>query len=229
MVTMDMSLAQLVRAGKISLDDGARTVRERGRPPPPAATELIEPMPETFAYKVRDQAGQARRGLARGRQRAARRQQAALDGLRAHRDRAAGRQDAQQATSRSRASPDRVKLKDVAVFSRQFATMINSGLSLLRVAVHPRRADREQAARRGRRPGAPRRREGLVALGRAREAPEGVQPPLRRDGAAPVRSAVCSTACCMRLADTIEKQVELRRKVKSAMTYPVVVARARAR
>src|ERR1043165_8985169 len=27
---------------------------------------------------------------------------------------------------------DRVKLKDVAVFSRQFATMINSGLSLIR-------------------------------------------------------------------------------------------------
>ena len=46
---------------------------------------------------------------------------------------------------------DRVKLKDVAVFSRQFATMINSGLSLLRGAAHPRRADREQGARRGRR------------------------------------------------------------------------------
>ena len=28
----------------------------------------------------------------------------------------------------------------------------------------------------------------------------------------------------LRLADTIEKQVELRRKVKSAMTYPLVVA-----
>ena len=27
----------------------------------------------------------------------------------------------------------------------------------------------------------------------------------------------------MRLAETIEKQVELRRKIKSAMTYPVVV------
>src|SRR5258708_11085848 len=27
----------------------------------------------------------------------------------------------------------------------------------------------------------------------------------------------------LRLADTIEKQVELRRKVKSAMTYPIVV------
>ena len=34
---------------------------------------------------------------------------------------------------------------------------------------------------------------------------------------------MCSTPCCMRLADTIEKQVELRRKVKSAMTYPIVV------
>src|SRR6185369_9145223 len=31
-------------------------------------------------------------------------------------------------------------------------------------------------------------------------------------------------AVLMRLADTIEKQVELRRKVKSAMTYPAVVA-----
>ena len=34
---------------------------------------------------------------------------------------------------------------------------------------------------------------------------------------------MCSTRSCMRLADTIEKQVELRRKVKSAMTYPIVV------
>ena len=32
----------------------------------------------------------------------------------------------------------------------------------------------------------------------------------------------------LRLADTIEKQVELRRKVKSAMTYPVVVVVPRA-
>ena len=34
---------------------------------------------------------------------------------------------------------------------------------------------------------------------------------------------MCSTRCSLRLADTIEKQVELRRKVKSAMTYPIVV------
>ena len=40
----------------------------------------------------------------------------------------------------------------------------------------------------------------------------------------PARSAVRSTACCSGSPSTIEKQVELRRKVKSAMTYPVVVA-----
>ena len=46
----------------------------------------------------------------------------------------------------------KVKLKDLAVFSRQFATMINSGLPILRALVDPRRADREQAARRDARP-----------------------------------------------------------------------------
>ena len=34
MVTMDMSLAQLVRAGTDHPRDGARTVRQRRRPPP---------------------------------------------------------------------------------------------------------------------------------------------------------------------------------------------------
>ena len=108
-------------------------------------------MPETFTYKVRDQAGKLVEGSLEADERAARRQQAALDGLRAHRDRAAGRQRASASDLKIPGLSDRVKLKDVAVFSRQFATMINSGLSLLRSLVHPRRADREQGARRGRR------------------------------------------------------------------------------
>ena len=93
------------------------------------------------------------------------------------------RQGAQQGASRSRASADRVKLKDVAVFSRQFATMINSGLSLLRSLyilaeqtenkalaeiANQVRIDVEKGASLS---------QALV------EAPEGVQPPLRRDGA----------------------------------------------
>ena len=106
--------------------------------------------------------------------------------------------------------------------------MINSGLSLLRVALHPRRADREQGARRGRQPGAHRRREGRVAVGRAGRSTRRRSTASTSRWCARARSAVCSTRVLLRLADTIEKQVELRRKVKSAMTYPVVVRRARA-
>ena len=47
----------------------------------------------------------------------------------------------------------KVKLKELAIFSRQFATMINSGLSLLRALIDPRGADREQGARQGPRRG----------------------------------------------------------------------------
>ena len=55
MVTMDMSLVQLVRNGRITHGHGARTLRERGRPPP--TDERLIAMPETFAYKVRDKSG----------------------------------------------------------------------------------------------------------------------------------------------------------------------------
>ena len=95
------------------------------------AERLIDRCPRRSSTRS-GQERQARRGLARGRERAARRQQAALDGLRA-RSRSSSR--AAQASSSELKIPgfsDRVKLKDVAVFSRQFATMINSGLSLLR-------------------------------------------------------------------------------------------------
>ena len=89
-------------------------------------------MPETFTVQGPDKSGKLVEGSARGRERAARRQQAALDGLRAHRDRAAGRRRRLSRELKIPGFSDRIKLKDVAVFSRQFATMINSGLSLLR-------------------------------------------------------------------------------------------------
>ena len=43
----------------------------------------------------------------------------------------------------------KVKLKEVAVFSRQFATMINSGLPILRALADPGRAELEHVAVRG--------------------------------------------------------------------------------
>jgi type IV pilus assembly protein PilC len=118
---------------------------------------------------------------------------------------------------------DRIKLKEVAVFSRQFATMINSGLSLLRSlyilaeqteskplaeVVGQVRMDVERGSSLS------------AALAKQPKAFNRLYVSMVRAGE--VGGALDSVL--MRLAETIEKQVELRRKVKSAMTYPVVVA-----
>src|SRR3954447_15257338 len=118
---------------------------------------------------------------------------------------------------------DRIKLKEVAVFSRQFATMINSGLSLLRSlyilaeqteskpladVVNQVRMDVEKGSSLS------------AALAKHPKAFNRLYVSMVRAGE--IGGALDSVL--MRLAETIEKQVELRRKVKSAMTYPVVVA-----
>jgi type IV pilus assembly protein PilC len=117
---------------------------------------------------------------------------------------------------------DRVQLKDVAVFSRQFATMINSGLSLLRALsilaeqtenqalasiVNEVRIDVEKGSSLS------------VALSKHPKAFSRLYVAMVKAGE--VGGSLDSVL--MRLADTIEKQVELRRKVRSAMTYPAVV------
>ena len=115
----------------------------------------------------------------------------------------------------------KVKLKDVAVFSRQFAVMINSGLSLIRaLAILADQTENPELAR-------------IVSEIRL-DVEKGVSlssaiakhpKAFSRLYIAMVRSGEVGgvlDAVLMRLADTIEKQVELRRKVKSAMTYPVV-------
>lgn len=117
---------------------------------------------------------------------------------------------------------DRVNLKDISVFSRQFATMINSGLSLLR-SLNILAAQTENKA--------------LSNI--IREVAKDVEAGLSLSDAmakhpkafndlyiAMVRAGevggVLDTVL-LQLATTIEKQVELRQRVKSAMTYPVAV------
>src|SRR6478736_7476926 len=115
----------------------------------------------------------------------------------------------------------RVKMKDVAVFSRQFATMITSGLSLIRsLAILADQTENPELAR---------------VIGEVRlDVEKGVSlsaaiskhpKVFSRLYIAMVRSGEIGgvlDAVLMRLADTIEKQVELRRKIRSAMTYPIV-------
>jgi type IV pilus assembly protein PilC len=117
---------------------------------------------------------------------------------------------------------DRVSQKDVAVFCRQFATMIDSGLSLVR-ALH---ILGEQT-------------ENKVLAGIVTEVRQDVEKGASLSQAlahhpkafsrlfvAMVRAGETGGVLDMvllQLADIIEKQVELKRKVKSAMTYPVAV------
>jgi type IV pilus assembly protein PilC len=116
----------------------------------------------------------------------------------------------------------KVKLKDVAVFSRQFATMINSGLSLIRtLAILSDQTENEELSRIAAsvRLDVERGASLSAALSRHPKVFNHLYIAMVKSGEA----GGVLDAVLLRLADTIEKQVELRRKVRSAMTYPVVV------
>ena len=117
---------------------------------------------------------------------------------------------------------DRVKIKDIAVFSRQFATMINSGLSLIRAlhileeqtenkklaeTIADVRMDVEKGASLSQ------------AISRHPKAFNRLYVSMVRAG----ETGGVLDSVLLQLADIIEKQVELKRKIKSAMTYPVAV------
>ena len=116
----------------------------------------------------------------------------------------------------------RPKIKDIAVFSRQFAVMIDSGLSLLRAlyvledqtenkalarVIGEVRQDVEKGASLSQ------------ALGRHPKVFSRLYISMVRAG----ETGGQLDRVLVQLADTIEKQVELRQKIKSAMTYPVAV------
>jgi type IV pilus assembly protein PilC len=119
--------------------------------------------------------------------------------------------------------PKRVKLKEVAVFSRQFATMISSGLSLLRTlnilaeqSENPKLAETVGAVRDD------------VERGSSLSASMSKHPKVFNElFVAMVKAGETGgqlDTVLMRVADSFEADYKLRQKVKSAMTYPVVVA-----
>lgn len=119
--------------------------------------------------------------------------------------------------------PGRVKLRDLAVFSRQFATMINSGLSLLRTlnilaeqSENPILAKTIGAVRDD------------VERGSSLSVSMSKHPKVFSDlFTAMVRAGETGgqlDTVLNRVADNLEADYKLRQKVKSAMTYPIVVA-----
>ena len=117
---------------------------------------------------------------------------------------------------------DRIKSKDVAVFSRQFATMINAGLSLLRSlsVLEEQTSSKPLAKIIGEVRRDVERGVGLsVALDKHPKAFGELYTAMVRAGEA---GGVLDDTL-LRLADALESAVALRSKIKSAMAYPVVV------
>jgi type IV pilus assembly protein PilC len=117
---------------------------------------------------------------------------------------------------------DKVGLKDLAVMSRQFATMIDSGLSLLRALNIL--AEQTESAALAKTLGEVRSDvEGGQALSVAMAKHAKVFPPLMVNMCRAGEVGGFLDKVLLQIAENMEAEVKLRSKIKSAMTYPVVV------
>src|SRR5918999_4982438 len=177
-------------------------------------------MPTSYAYKVRDREGKMAAGSMEAESEEAvvsRLRQLGYAPISIEAENGAGLK-----TEVKLPGAGRVKLKDLAVFSRQFATMINSGLSLLRSLT----ILGEQTSN---------RRLGEVILQVRAEIEQGTSlsaalakhpKVFNRLYVSMVRAGEIGgflDQVLVKVAETFEKEVELRGKIRSAMTYPVVV------
>jgi type IV pilus assembly protein PilC len=116
----------------------------------------------------------------------------------------------------------KVKLKDLAIFSRQFATMINSGLSMLRALnILAEQTENPELARVI---GEVRTdiETGGSLSGAMAKFPD-VFPPLMMNMCRAGEVGGFLDSVMLQIAENFEADVKLRGKVKSAMTYPTVV------
>lgn len=118
--------------------------------------------------------------------------------------------------------PKRVKLKDLAVVARQFATMLGAGMTMLRtISILAEQSDNDEL-----------KRvlnvvyndvQGGDALSAALEKHPAVFPPLMTKSvkAGEVQGGLDATM--LELAKAFEEEVKLRAKIKAALTYPAVI------
>lgn len=176
-------------------------------------------MSNTYAYKVRDATGNFREGRVDAASEAA-----VADKLRAMGFHPLEVKQANTGMQREvKLGPrKRVKLKDLAVFSRQFATMIDAGLTMLRgLTIMSEQAEN------------PELRRVLKAVRQDVEAGHSLSAALSRHPDAFPTLMVSMTrageaggfldVAMRQVADNFEAEVKLRSKIKAAMTYPIVV------
>jgi len=175
-------------------------------------------MPTTFDYKVRDRSGNLVSGQLIGDSETLVLQKLREQGMTPVEVKKANAGLKMEINLR----PGKVKLKQIAIFCRQFATMVNSGLPILRalsilgdqteskelqkVLVEVRTEVEQGSSLSNAMAKHPKAFNNLfISMVKAGEAGGVLDDVL------------------LKLADTIEKEVELRRQIKSAMTYPIVV------
>jgi type IV pilus assembly protein PilC len=118
---------------------------------------------------------------------------------------------------------DRVKLKEVAVASRQLATMVDAGLPLMRALTVLAEQTESKALATVWLAVRDDVQAGASFSGALAKHPKAFTPLY----VAVIRAGEAGGSLddvLLRLSDTLEKQVELRNKVRSAMTYPIMVA-----
>ncbi|MGH2727350.1 MAG: type II secretion system F family protein [Actinomycetota bacterium] len=177
-------------------------------------------MATTFAYKVRDRGGKLVAGTLEAESQAAvaskLRQMGFAPILIEEHKATLGKKEIKLPWS------GKVKPKDIAVFSRQFATMINSGLSLLRALnILSEQTENQTLAR------VIGEIRSDVEKGLSLSAAIAKHPKVfKRLYVAMIRAGEIGgvlDSVLLRLAENLEKDVALRQKIKSAMTYPTVV------
>jgi len=116
----------------------------------------------------------------------------------------------------------KVKLKDLAIMSRQFATMINAGLSMLRaLTILSEQTENKELARVLTE--VSKDVETGVALSTSLGKYPEVFPPLMVNMCRAGEVGGFLDSVLLQIAENYEAEVKLRGKVKAAMTYPVVV------
>ena len=180
-------------------------------------------MPDTYAYKVRDSEGRLLQGsLEADNKTLVANKLRQMGYVPITIDRQGGGAGDLQREIKIPGLGGKVKQKDVAVFCRQFATMINSGLSLIRsLHILAEQTESKKLA------------EILVTVRTDVEKGASLSQAMARHPKAFNRLFVAMVragetggvldSVLQQLATTIEKQVELKRKIKAAMTYPVAV------
>jgi type IV pilus assembly protein PilC len=116
----------------------------------------------------------------------------------------------------------RVKTKDLAIFSRQFATMIDAGLTLIRALnIMAEQSDNPELRRILR--GVKQDVESGLSLSTAFAKTPETFPPLMISMTRAGEAGGFLDTAMRQIADNFEAEVKLRGKIKAALTYPIVV------